>query len=174
MTKIAHLVVPAILAAGAGRAQADTPELTAGAPAFQPSLYVVAMTGTTLAYHAPDSDGFAGLQHDVTPMAGFGVVAQEHLAVELDAGPTLVNGDYAAFSLVPSLISPLGAHAYVVAGVSFLVDPEPNVGLLSGLGVTHAFDSGVAPFLTATAITNVGQGHPDLALALTAGATFTP
>jgi len=174
MPKFAHLLVPAILAAAAGTARADTPELSAGAAPFQPSVYLVALTATTLAYRAPAADGFAGPQHDLTPMAGLGVVASEHLAVEVDVGPTLVDGDYAGFSLAPSVISPLGAHAYVVAGVSFLVDPEPNVGLLTGFGVTHAFDSGVAPFVTATVISNVGQGDPDLALALAAGATFTP
>jgi len=174
MAKFAHLLLPAILTVGAGSARADVPELRVGAAPFQPSAYLVAMTGTTLAYRAPAADGFAGPQRDITPMAGFGVVAGEHLAVELDAGPTVVDGDYVAFSLVPSVIRLLGDHAYAVAGVSFLVDPEPNVGLLAGFGVTHAFASGVAPFLTTTVISNVGQGHPDLALALTAGATFTP
>ncbi len=174
MPKSARLLVPAILVLGAATARADSPVLSTDAPGFQPSGYLAAMTGTTLAYRAPDAGGFAGLQHDITPMAGVGVVAHERLAVELDAGPTLVDGDYVAFSLVPSLISPLGKHAYAVAGVAFVVDPQPNVGLVAGLGVTHAFDSGVAPFLTTTVISNVGQGDPDLALALTAGATFTP
>jgi hypothetical protein len=174
MAKTALLLVPAILAVGAANARADSHEVSAGAAPFQPSVYLAAMTGTTLAYRAPAADGFAGPQRDVTPMAGFGVLAGEHLAVELDAGPTLVDGDYAGFSLAPSVIRLLGAHAYVVAGVAFVVDPEPNIGLLSGFGLTHAFDSGLAPFLTASVISNVGQGDPDLGLALTAGATFTP
>ena len=131
------------------------------------------MVGTTMAYR-PHGGEVAGPQSDLTPMVGVGLLVRADLALELDAGPTMVDGEYAAFALMPGAVWLFDPHVYAAGRVSVVVDPEPNLALFPGLGLTHAFDSGLAPFVEANVFSYVGRGDPDLGAALTVGATFTP
>jgi hypothetical protein len=136
-------------------------------------LYLAGMVGTTMAYR-PQGGDVAGPQSDLTPMAGIGLLVREDLALELDAGPTMVDGEYVAFALMPGVAWLFDPHVYAAGRLSVVVDPEPNLALFPGLGLTHAFDSGLAPFVEANLFSYVGRGDPDLGAALTVGATFTP
>jgi hypothetical protein len=176
MTRIAQgLVVLAMVtgAADAARAEPVSPEIGAAAAPFEPSFYLAGMVATTMAYRPPGGE-VAGPQSDLTPMAGVGLLVRPDLALELDAGPTMVDGEYVAFALMPGAVWLFDPHVYAAARVSVVVDPEPNLALLPGLGLTHAFDSGLAPFVEANLFSYVGRGDPDLGASLTVGATFTP
>jgi hypothetical protein len=167
------LALTIALASGtAARADPPVPEMEASSD-FQASTYLVAMLGTTLAYRPHGGDLF-GPQEDVSPMAGMGVLLSPELAVELDLGPTMVSGDYVSFSAVPGVVWLFTPHAYVAGRLLVVIDPEPNLGLLPGLGLIHAFDNGVAPFLEVNLLSNVGRGEPDLGVVLALGAVYTP
>jgi len=174
MMKSGYLLVAALLTSGAGVARGEpvSPAIGTSAAPFRPSLYVAAMASTTVALR-PSGGDVAGPQSDFTPMAGVGLLVSEQFAVELDAGPTLVDGDYAAFSLMPGAIWVFDPHFYAAARLNVLVDPDPAVAFFPGLGVTHLFDSGLGPFVEASLMSTL-DGSPDLGAALTAGATFTP
>ena len=174
MMKNGYLLVAALLTSGAGVARGEpvSPAIGSSAAPFRPSVYAAAMVGTTVALR-PSGGDIAGPQSDLTPMAGVGLLVSEQIAFELDAGPTLVDGEYAAFSLMPGVVWVFDPHVYAAARVNVLVDPDPAVAFFPGLGVTHLFDSGLAPFVEVNLFSTV-DGSPDVGAGLTAGATFTP
>jgi hypothetical protein len=174
MRRTAHLLVAAAsFAVGAQSVTAAPaePAIAAAAEPFRPSGYVAGMVGTTVAYR-PNGGSFLGPQNDVTVMAGVGVLARPDLAVELDAGVTMLERDEAAFALVPGVVWVFDPHFYAAGRMIITVAPEPNVALFPGLGATHLFDSGLAPFVEANLLSNVGQGEPDLGVTLTFGAVY--
>ncbi len=157
----AGLLLAAALLGAASPSRAEEP-----APAL-PSNYAAEFLGTTLAYR-PEGGPWDGWQHDATPLVGYGRQLTPTLAVELDAGPTFVQGKYSSFSLTPGLVWSFSPHAYAAARFVVPVDPETNFVLFPGIGVCHAFGR-VMPILELNVSSAVGRGHPDLGLSLTAG-----
>jgi hypothetical protein len=157
----ARLLLAAALAAAAPVCRAEEP-----APAL-PSNYVAEFLGTTLAYR-PEGGPWDGWQHDATPLLGYGRQLTPTIALELDAGPTFVRGEYSSFSLTPGLVWSFSPHAYVAARFVVPVDPETNLVLFPGIGVCHLFGR-VMPVLEVNVSSAVGRGHPDLGVSLTAG-----
>ena len=148
-----------ILAAAASSAEEPAPGL--------PSNYVAGFLGTTLAYR-PEGGPWDGWPHDATTLLGYGRQLTPTIALELDAGPTFVRGDYSSFSLTPGLVWSFSPHAYAAARFVVPVDPQTNFVLLPGLGLCHAFGR-VMPILELDLSSAVGRGHPDLGVSLTAG-----
>jgi len=132
-----------------------------------PVNYVAGFAGTTTGYrpHGGDWDGW---QHDVTLQLGYGRQLTPTVALELDAGPTLVRGSYSGFSLTPGLVWSVLPNLYLAARFAVPVDPQTNLVLLPGLGVCRPFGR-VMPTLELNVSSAVGRGHPDLGLSLTAG-----
>ncbi len=141
--------------------------VAAGDSASSPPNYVASFVGTTLGYrpHGGDWDGW---QHDVTLQLGYGRQLRPTLALELDAGPTLVRGSYSGFSLTPGLVWSALPNLYLAARFAVPVDPQTNLVLLPGVGVCRPFGR-VMPTLELNVSSAVGRGHPDLGLSLTAG-----
>lgn len=90
------------------------------------------------------------------------------LALELDVGPTFVRGRYSSFSLTPGLVWAFHPNVYVAARLAIPVDPETNLVLLPGIGLSRAFGR-VMPTLELNVSSAVGRGDPDLGVSLTAG-----
>ena len=157
----ARLLLVAALLAAASPSPAEEP-----APAL-PSNYVAEFLGTTLAYR-PEGGPWDGWQHDATPLVGYGRQLTPTIALELDAGPTFVRGDYSSFSLTPGLVWSFSPHAYAAARFVVPLDPETNFVLFPGIGVCHAFGR-VMPILELNVSSALGRGHPDLGVSLTAG-----
>ena len=144
---------------------ADGPP-AAAAPA--PANYVAGFLGTTLAYQ-PHGGSWDGWQKDFTTTVGYGRQLTPKLALELDLGPTWLNGTgYSSFSLVPGLVWSFNPSVYAAARFAIPVDPEPNLVLLPGIGLSHAFGR-VMPTLELNLSSAVGRGKPDLGVTLTAG-----
>ena len=151
------------LACGAASASASEP---AAAPA--PVNYVAGFIGTTLAYR-PNGGSWDGWQKDATTLLGYGRQLTPRLALELDAGPTWVNGSgYASFALTPGLVYSLNANVYAAARFAIPVDPEANLVLLPGVGLCRPFGR-VMPTLELNLSSAVGRGKPDLGVTLTLG-----
>jgi hypothetical protein len=142
------------------------------AHAQAPPNYVAALVTTTPAYRPPGGP-WEGFQHDLTLNVGYGRYITKTLALELDAGPTWVSGDYTAFALMPGLVWSFHPHVYAAARLVVPLDPEVNLGLAPGLGLLHTFPNGLSPYLELNAISYVGRGDPDLGIALTAGVLFS-
>lgn len=159
------VVAIAALVLGTGDARADD-----AAPA--PLNYVVVGVGIT-AVHRPSGGPVDGWQHDATPTVGFGRFVSETIALELDIGPTYVRGDYASTSLIPGVVWAFSSYAYAAARFVVPVDPELNLGLYPGAGLTHTFQNGIGVFAEGNVFSNVGRGSPDLGLALSAGALYS-
>jgi hypothetical protein len=153
------LAAAALIAASPSRAEEPAPPL--------PSNYVAEFLGTMLAYR-PEGGPWGGWQHDATPLLGYGRQLTPTLALELDAGPTFLRGDYSSFSLTPGLVWSFSPHAYAAARFIVPVDPETNFVLFPGIGLCHAFGH-VMPILELNVSSAVGRGHPDLGVSLTAG-----
>jgi len=133
-----------------------------------PSNYVATFLGTTLAYR-PHGGSWDGWQKDATTLVGYGRQLTPTLALELDVGPTWVNGSgYASFALTPGLVWSVSPSVYLAARFAIPVDPETNLVLLPGLGLSHAFGR-VMPTLEVNVSSAVGRGKPDLGVTLTAG-----
>jgi len=132
-----------------------------------PSNYVAGFLGTTLAYR-PEGGPWDGWQHDASPLLGYGRQLTPTVALELDAGPTIVRGDYSSFSLAPGLVWSFSTYAYAAARFVVPVDPEANFVLFPGIGVCRLFGR-VMPILEVNVSSAVGRGHPDLGVSLTAG-----
>jgi hypothetical protein len=152
-----------LLLARVGTAGAAEPP---DAPA-PPSNYVAGFLGTTLAYR-PEGGPWDAWQHDATALLGYGRQLTPTVALELDAGPTLVRGSYSSFSLTPGLVWSFHPNAYAAARFVVPVDPETNLVLLPGIGLCRAFGR-VMPTLELSVSSAVGRGHPDLGVSLTAG-----
>ena len=156
-----RLLVAALIALPGVSASAEAP---ASGP---PSNYVAGFAGTTLGYKPPGGS-WEGWQHDVTPLLGYGRQVRPTLALELDAGPTLVHGSYSSFSLTPGLVWSVHPNVYLAARFVVPVDPEANFVLFPGVGICRAFGR-VMPILEVNVSSAVGRGHPDLGVSLTAG-----
>ena len=130
--------------------------------------YVAALATTTPAYR-PHGGPWHGFQHDLTLNVGYGRYVTKTVALELDLGPTWIRGDYTALALMPGLVWSFKPHAYAAARFVIPVDPEANFALAPGLGLTHVFANGAAPYFEVNAISYVGKGDPDLGIALTLG-----
>jgi len=136
-------------------------------PAPAPNNYIAGFLGTTLAYR-PNGGEWDGWQHDATPLLGYGRQLTPTLAVELDVGPTFVRGRYSSFSLGPGLVWAIHPNIYCAARFIVPVDPEANLILFPGIGVSRAFGQ-VMPILELNLSSAVGRGEPDLGVSLTAG-----
>ena len=137
-------------------------------PAAPPPLnYVAGFLGTTLDYRPPGGS-WQGWQHDFTAQLGYGRQLTPTLALELDLGPTYVDGRYASFGLTPGLVWAFHPNVYAAARFGVPVDPELNLVLLPGIGVSRAFGR-VMPTLELNLACAVGRGDPDLGVTLTAG-----
>jgi len=133
-----------------------------------PKNYVAGFLGTTLAYQPHGESAFEGWQHDATTLLGYGRQLTPTLALELDIGPTFVRGDYASFALTPGLVWSLHPNVYLAARFAVPVDPETNLVLLPGVGLSRAFGR-VMPTLELNLASAVGRGEADLGVSLTAG-----
>jgi hypothetical protein len=127
--------------------------------------------GTTLGYR-PGGGPVDGPQKDVSVSVGLGRALTDTWLVELDVGPTFVDGEYVALSLVPGVIWAFHPNLYGALRFVVPVDPELNLALFPGLGALYAFDSGISPFVELNVLSNVGRGHPDLGVTITVGATI--
>jgi hypothetical protein len=132
-----------------------------------PSNYVAGLLGTTLGYRPP-GEAWDGWQHDATTLVGYGRQLSPTVALELDVGPTFVRGRYAAFSLTPGLVWSIHPNVYLAARFVVPVDPETNLVLSPGVGLSRAFGR-VMPTLELSVSSAVGRGNPDLGVSLTAG-----
>lgn len=148
--------------------------LALGAPSWAeepgsspPANYVAGFAGTTLAYRPPGGIWDGG-QHDVTTLVGYGRQLTPTVALELDLGPTFVRGSYSGFSLTPGLVWSLHPNVYLAARFAIPVDPQTNLVLLPGIGLSRAFGR-VMPTLELNLSSAVGRGDPDLGVSLTAG-----
>ena len=139
----------------------------AGDAAPPPANYVAGFVGTTLDYRPPGGR-WDGWQHDVTTLVGYGRQLSPTVALELDVGPTFVRGAYSSFSLTPGLVWSLHPNVYLAARFAIPVDPQANLVLLPGIGLSRAFGR-VMPTLELNVSSAVGRGDPDLGVSLTAG-----
>lgn len=137
------------------------------AAASAPVNYVAGFLGTTLGYRPPGGP-LEGWQEDFTTLVGYGRQVTPKLALELDLGPTYVDGRYASFALTPGLVWAFHPNVYAAARFAVPVDPELNLVLLPGIGVSRAFGR-VMPTLELNVASAVGRGDPDFAVTLTAG-----
>jgi hypothetical protein len=134
-----------------------------------PSNYVAGFLGTTLAYKPPGGGSWDGWQKDFSTTIGYGRQVTPKLALELDLGPTWVNGNgYSSFALVPGVVWSIKPSVYAAARFVVPVDPELNLVLLPGLGLSRMFGR-VMPTLELNLSSAVGRGDPDLGVTLTAG-----
>jgi len=147
-----------LLAACAPLAQAADP----------PPNYAAFFLGTTPAYRPPGGP-WSGFQHDLTVLGGYGRFVSPKVALELDLGPTLVRGDYASFALVPGVVWAFHPHVYAAARFIVPVDPETSFVLFPGAGVIYTFKDRFSPLVEVNLLSNVGEGDPDLGIAVTVG-----
>jgi hypothetical protein len=144
------------------------PPIRAADAAPPPANYVAGFLGSTLAYKPPGGS-WDGWQKDFSTTLGYGRQLTPKLALELDLGPTWVDGKgYSSFALVPGLVWTINPHVYAAARFVVPVDPETNFVLLPGIGLSHAFGR-VMPTLELNLSSAVGRGDPDLGVTLTAG-----
>jgi len=132
-----------------------------------PANYVAGFVGTTLDYRPPGGS-WEGWPHDLTTLVGYGRQVTPTVALELDLGPTFVRGSYSGFSLTPGLVWALHPNVYLAARFAIPVDPETNLVLLPGIGLSRAFGP-VMPTLELNVSSAVGRGDPDFGVSLTAG-----
>jgi hypothetical protein len=140
---------------------------TADEPAAPPPNYTAAFLGTTLAYR-PQGGPWDGWQHDAAALLGYGRQVTPTIALELDLGPTFVSGSYSSFSLTPGVVWSVHPNVYLAARFVVPVDPETNLVLFPGVGLSRAFGR-VMPVLEVNVSSAVGRGHPDFGVSLTAG-----
>jgi len=144
--------------------------LVAAAPARAdpPPNYAALFAGTTVAYRPPGGP-FAGYQHDLTGLVGYGRYVSRTIALELDLGPTWVRGDYTSFALVPGVVWAFSPHVYAAARFIVPVDPEADFALFPGIGLIHTFGDRISPLVEVNLLSYVGKGHPDFGVAVTVG-----
>lgn len=140
----------------------------AGAQSGPPPNFAAAFLGTTLGYRPPGGP-LQGWQRDATLLIGYGRFLTPALAVELDAGPTLVRGRYASFALVPGVVRTLGSTVYLAGRVIVPLDPRPDLVLFPGVGLFKTFQDRLTPVVELNLSSAVGRGEPDLGVALTFG-----
>jgi hypothetical protein len=144
--------------------QPPTPSM----PTPPPRFFATGLVGTTLAFH-PEGGEFDGPQKDVSPMFGMGYFFSNAVALELDAGPTFGSGNYASFSLMPGVVWSFHPNIYAAARFAVLVDPEVNLAIFPGVGVTAPVSRSLSVYVESNLWRNVGRGPSDYAIGLTVG-----
>jgi hypothetical protein len=142
--------------------------LATAAPARAGDDYLVGLGGTTLAYR-PNAGTWEGHQRDLALNLGYGRFVTPKLALELDLGVTLVRGRYATAAASPGLIWAFHRNAYAAARLVVPFDPQADLALFPGVGLTHSFGNGLAPLVELNLLSFVGRGRPDLGVTLTVG-----
>jgi hypothetical protein len=137
-----------------------------------PPNYVAAFAGTTIAYHPPVGD-WLGHQDDFVLTAGYGRYVTTTLALEVDLGPTWVDGDYAAFSIVPGVVWAFSPHAYLAARFPIAVDPDAALFAAPGVGLSHTFANGLTPILELNGVTRLDKDQGDLGITVTVGVLYS-
>lgn len=148
-----------------------TDPLLAQEAAAPPPNYVAVFLGTTAAYRPPEGS-WDGPQNDLTLTVGYGRCVSKTISLELDLGPTWIDGDYTAFALVPGIVWSFHPKAYAAARFIVPVDPEIDFAVAPGLGLIHTFGNGISPLLEVNAVSYLGEGSPDLGLSVTAGVLY--
>jgi hypothetical protein len=133
-------------------------------------FFVSAFVGTTLAYR-PYGGPFGGPLGDITPTVGFGYLASQRIALELDVGATWTRDGYVATGLTPGIVWSFHPNVYAAGRFIVFVHPELNLALYPGLGGTFAIGA-LSPFAELNLISTFGRGEPDLGLTLSAGASY--
>jgi hypothetical protein len=150
--------------------------LLASSPAWAqdppPPNYVAFFAGTTLAYR-PKGGPWDGHQEDAVLTAGIGRFVTSTVALEIDAGPTLLSGDYAAFSIVPGVVWQFSPHAYLTARFPIAVDPDTAVYAAPGFGLSHTFKNNLTPILEFNGVTRLDDNQGDLGLTVTVGLLYS-
>jgi len=140
--------------------------------AATPLNYVVASVTTTLVYQ-PNVGSLQGPLKDIGPVVGFGRYVTDTVALELDLGPTFIEGDYASFAFVPGVVWSFSTHVYAAARLVVPVDPQINVLLFPGVGLIHTFKNQISLTLELNLASAVGRGDPDLGVTLTPGIVYS-
>jgi hypothetical protein len=137
-----------------------------------PPNYACLFGGTTVAFR-PSGGSWDGHQNDFILTGGVGRYVTKTVALELDLGPTWVEGDYASFFLVPGVVWAFSPHAYLAARFPIAVDPDPAAYAAPGFGLSHTFASGLTPILELNFLARFGQGsRPDLGVTVTVGVLY--
>ena len=139
-------------------------------------VYGAALVATTLVYRAPNGDTTAPVK-DMSPIVGLGYLLNDTTSVELDVGPTFMDGEYVSLTLVPSVNWNFGKYFYSTSRFLIMVDPFVNIAWLPGVGTYYAFDSGLAPFAEVEMLMGYEGKKPDLSrlysgLAFATGLTY--
>lgn len=137
-----------------------------------PPNFAAFFTATTVAFR-PAEGSWEGAQSDLVLTAGLGRFVTRTLALELDLGPTFVHGDYASFSLVPGVVWAFSPHAYLALRCAIAVDPESAFYAAPGIGLSHAFESGLTPVLEVNYVARIGHGPADRAVTVTLGVLYS-
>ena len=137
-----------------------------------PPNYVAIFAGTTLAYY-PNGGPWDGHQKDAVLTAGIGRYVTAKTALEVDFGPTLISGDYAAFSIVPGVVWQFSPHAYLAARFPIAVDPDTAVYAAPGFGLSHTFKNNLTPTLEFNGVTRLDENRGDLAVSVTVGLMYS-
>jgi len=182
MRKLRSLVaVTAALVLGtasAARADEAAPPPAAAPPAAAPPAaasplnYVVAAVTTTLVYQ-PNQGSLQGAQRDVGPVVGFGRYITDEVALELDLGPTFVDGGDTSFAFVPGVVWSFSSHAYAAARLVVPVTPKANVYLFPGFGLINTFKNQISLTLEVNLASAIGRGEPDLGITVTPGIVYS-
>lgn len=137
-----------------------------------PPNYVAVFAGTTVAYY-PNGGPWDGHQKDAVLTAGIGRYVTAKTALEIDFGPTLISGDYAAFSIVPGVVWQFSPHAYLAARFPIAVDPDTAVYAAPGFGLSHTFANKWTPILELNGVTRLDENRGDLGLTVTVGLLYS-
>jgi hypothetical protein len=148
---------------------ASMPAPAAAAPS--PKNYVTAVVGTTFAYK-PYKGDFGGPLKDFNPAIGYGRLVTPTVAVELDAGLTIIKDTDTTIYLVPGVIWSFSTYVYVAMRFVVPVSPKANLVLYPGIGVIKNFSNGIGVSLEFNPSTTIGRGEPDFALPLNLGVLY--
>jgi hypothetical protein len=137
----------------------------------EPSTFVGLFAGTTLVQR-PFHGGVAGPQGDLALSAGVGHFFTKSIALELDAGATLLRGQYAGTALVPAVVWVFHDVFYGAARFVVPVHPTLDLTVAPGLGAIYVFKNGLAPLVEINALGAVGAGRPSLGASATVGSLW--
>lgn len=166
------LGIAAAAAVTLGGATAARAEMREPPPPPAPQNYVTAVLGTTLAYR-PNGGSFEGWQEDIGPAIGYGRLITPTIALELDVGLVILDGEYASTLFVPGVVWSFSTHFYAAMRFLVPVDPEVNLALFPGIGAVYSFPNGIGVSLELNPTSTIGRGEPDFGLPLTAGVLYS-